>query len=225
MPNNDQIIIELLKAIIKRLTQPENKEILFLIIGSILGFLSSFIIYSISEYKRKKELFSKYLVDLFILGEEIKHNAYAIQFEAYPLEYYIKESDFKMSLGTYKKENNGIIQNTENKLNNRIRDRELLLARLTGKITEHNIYFGISEKVNELKKKFDQFKTMPKRFDDCKDLQSLKAKYKIDFVDYIKKELDETFLVLLFNLLKEINKSVNEGKMKKKLKKFINLKS
>jgi len=85
-------VIELLKKIVYLLSNPDYHSQYFLIIGvvlgSILGFLGSLINSLITERKRKKEIFLKYIVDLYSLGEEIKHNAYAISYEAYPFEYY-----------------------------------------------------------------------------------------------------------------------------------------
>lgn len=211
-------VIELLKQIVYLLSNPDYHNQYFLIIGvilgSILGFLGSFINSLITERKRKKEKFSKYIVELYSLGEEIKHNAYAISYEAYPLEYYFQETAFKLELGIYKNENNGLIQYTQAKLDSRIKDREILLARLTGKITEHNLYFDQSSSINELKKQLDNYNLLKKRFSDCLNLENLKAKYRPDFIDIVKKELDDYFLKILFGLLQEINLSVNRGRRK-----------
>jgi hypothetical protein len=214
-------IIELLKRIVSLLSNPDYHSQYFLIIGvilgSILGFLSSFLNSLLIERKRKKKQFAKYIVDLYALGEEIKHNAYAISVESYPLEYYFQDAALKMELGIYKDENNGLIQYTQAKLDSRIKDREILLARLTGKIAEHNIYFGQSEKINELKKQLDSYNLLKKRFSDCSNLEMLKSKYRPDFDYFIKKEMDDSFLKILYGLLHEINLSVNRGRKRKYL--------
>jgi hypothetical protein len=93
------------------------------------------------------------------------------------------------------------------------------LARLTGKIAEHNIYFGQSESINELKKQLDNYNLLKKRFSDCSNLENLKAKYRPDFIDIVKSEMDDSFLKILFGLLQEINLSVNRGRRKKSNKK------
>jgi len=210
--------IELLKKIVNLLSNPDYHSQYFLILGvilgSILGFLGSFINSLIAEHKRRKEKFSKYIVDLYSLGEEIKHNAYAISYETYPFEYYYQDTALKMELGIYKNENNGLIQYTQAKLDSRIKDREILLARLTGKIAEHNIYFGQIASINELKNQLDNYNLLKKRFSDCSNLEDLKAKYRSDFIDLVKKEMDDSFLKILFQLLQEINLSVNRGRRK-----------
>jgi hypothetical protein len=211
----DNTIESLLRTIVAKLSKSENRDFYFLLAGSLLGFFSSLAIYYLSERKRKKQQFAEYLVELYTLGEQIKHNAFAIRFQAYPLEYYMKDTSLKVSNGFYRNENNGIIQAANTKIDERIRDRELLISKLTGKIAEHNIYFGQSEAIDEAKRNLDHFDLLSLRFDMCQSLEELEEMYNPNFVEMITKEMEGTFLKLLYDLLHKINDSVNRSKARK----------
>jgi len=212
MTSTDQTIIALLNDLIKTLSKPDNRDFYLLFTGGFLGFFGSYLIYIFQERKRKYDKFAKYLVDLYSLMEEIRQNAIVIRTDGYLLEYYSTLTALQFEQNIYNGENNGVFQMLKNKVDSRIKDKEILSSRMVGKIAEHNIYFGEKKQINEANKKLGNFELTKNNFLNVKDIDELKRLYDSKFYETIKEEMANTYTPLLFNLITLITDSVNYGK-------------
>ncbi len=70
-------------------------ELIYLIIGAILGFIGSYLNYIISEKKKFKESLEKFVIELNVLAEEIVHNMFAIRINSYANENHQKLTKLK----------------------------------------------------------------------------------------------------------------------------------
>ncbi|MBM3436507.1 MAG: hypothetical protein FJY07_09870 [Bacteroidetes bacterium] len=218
IPN--EAIVGLLKEISNRISEPVYKEIYLVVTGAIIGFLGSLIIYLLQERKRKKEYFVKFIRNLYTLAEELRHNANAIRIESYRLQYYSRQAYLMIDNKAYSGENNGIIQRLMIVIDERGREREVLSAKLSGIIAEHNIYFGEKSNINEALNILKNFDFKKQFFDEINDLESLRSAYNPDFTKTLSDEMEETYTKDLHNLVYLIRDSINEGKENSFLNKF-----
>lgn len=227
METTNDTIIALLKRIISLLSEPNYDRLSLLIIGTTLGFLSSFSIYFLQERKKKREKFGKYLVEVFSLMEEMRHNAIAIKTEGYLSEYLSTKSVLLKKTNLFQNGLDSNIMWINDKVDSRLRDRELLSARLTGKITEHNIYFGEKAEIKVATNKLREFEWTKGKFRNVKTIEELDVQFDPNFSTMVKNEMEKNYTPLLFDLINKITASVNYGRetkiklLIKKIKKYI----
>jgi hypothetical protein len=215
----DQQIISLLKEIAHNLKEPGYKELYSIIIGTVLGsilaLLGQISMYWIQERKRKEEIFQKFIGNLYSLAEEMRHNACHIKIETYVLQYYSLQMEFMNAHGLYRGEYNGLLQRTTQVVDERLRQRELLSARLTGMIAEHNMNFGIKNNITEAITKFRNFDWKKQTFQEIKNLESLRLAYDPNFTETLNKEMENTYVKNLYYLVNLLVDSINEGRKKR----------
>jgi hypothetical protein len=208
----DEAIVDLLKEISNRISEPVYKEIYLVVTGAIIGFLGSLIIYLLQERKRKKEYFVKFISNLYTLAEEMRHNAYAIRIESYVLQFYSQKANLLNEQKIYQGMENGIIQRSTQVVDERLRDREILAGRLSGMIAEHNMYCGIKSDITEAITVLRNFDIKKQFFNGINDLEALRIAYNPNFTKALSDEMEETYTKNLHHLINLIVMSINEGK-------------
>ena len=176
-------------------------EIVYLIIGAILGFSGSYLNYRISEKKKFKESLETLTIDLNILAEEIVHNMFAIRINSYVNENHLKQIELKGTANRDSLFHNGESQKLLVIIGERLKDRELLSARLSGKIQEFNLLLGKSEEVDRLFLEYKSYNVSSKYFDNADSLVGLENALYGDFNGVVKKEMEEVFAPKLYRLI------------------------
>jgi hypothetical protein len=217
MNYTDKITIDYLREILELLKQPAIKDFILIIIGGFIGFFGTYIIYRLNRHDDFNNSLEKIVIELNILTEEIRHNIFTIREEGYLYKYYYKEAELMIKSGNYLGQNNGVVMAKSDKLDIRLRDRELLSAKLSGLIQRHNLAIS---KLVEIDTKFNEyinFDVLPKYFEEFEDLDKLHQAFDKKYIENQKNELSKNFEPLLFGLVNEIKKSIYKKLNKKDL--------
>ncbi len=217
MEYSDKIIIEYLRDIINLLTSPVYRDVLLVFIGGLIGFIGSIVIFRLNKRQVDNERLEQITIDLNILMEEISHNVFAIRENGYLYRYYFKEMELLSKENSYWGKNNDVIQEYKYKAESRLRDRELLSARMSGLIQKHNLFLTKSNEIDDNFKAFRNFNVLPNYFAHCSTVIDLEETYDSNYLEQQKTELTREFLPLLYNLGDSIKKPIYKKLGKKEL--------
>ncbi|MBN2572565.1 MAG: hypothetical protein JXA68_10590 [Ignavibacteriales bacterium] len=217
MDYSDKIILDYLKEILNIIKGSNIKDYILIILGGIIGLFSSLLVFKLTAKTKYNETLMNLLIDISILTEEIRHNAFAIREEGYKYKYFMKEAELKNSIGESIDNYSGIILKTSDIIDIRLKDRELLSAKLSGLIEKHNLLVKRNIEIDSKFKDYAGYEILPDYFNNINNLEDLKKSWDPQFIKSIKDDLSSNFEPVLFSLINEIKSSIYKKLNKKSL--------
>jgi len=190
-------------------------DVLLIFFGAILGFLGSYINFKITDKKDFNKTLDKFIIELNMLAQEIIYNTYSLKEEAYISFNHKKQIKIKLQNNEDCRLNEIEYKESIKRLEEHLKERNLLYSRLIGKIQEYNLTVGYSYEVEQLFNEVDRYDFKKDPFEFKNNLKDLENALGENFTEKIKMEFEETFSSTLKRLVNTMIKNIQYKRDKK----------